>query len=110
MTQLVTTDTILDWLKEKVESRQTIPNDAWLDAGFKLNLLLSSEHLELENRRALVSNLKLKIYQGQEKKNVAACDMEIEASEEYRQLRLQEHRVGRIEEFIKLAKKNASNY
>lgn len=106
----VTTDTILDWLKEKVESHQQIPNDAWLDAGFKLNLLLSGEHLDLENKRAIVSDLKLKIYKAQEKKNVAACDMEVQASDEYRQFRLQEHRVERIEEFIKLAKKNASQY
>ena len=106
----VTTDSILDWLKERTESKQAIPVDAWLDAGFKLNLLLGGEHLELENLRAIVSGKKLAIYKAQEKKNVAACDMEIEADESYRKMRLQEHRVARIEEFIKLAKKNASNF
>jgi hypothetical protein len=107
---MINSDTILDWLKAKVESKQPIPQEAWLDAGFKLNLLLADEHLELENLRAIVSGLKLKIYKDQDKKNVAACEMEVEASVEYRSLKLQEHRVGRIEEFIKLAKKNASQY
>lgn len=106
----ITTDTILDWLKGMVEAKQTIPHEAWLDAGFKLNLLLADEHLDLENKRAVVSGLKMEIFKAQEKRNVAACQMEVETSEEYKQMRLQEHRVDRIEEFIKLAKKNASQY
>ena len=106
----VDTDTILDWLKARVESKQPIPQDAWGDAAFKLNLLLADEHSDMENWHSIVSNKKLKILQGQEKRNVAAADLEIEASEEYRQMKLQEHRVERIEEFIKLAKKQMSQY
>jgi hypothetical protein len=106
----VNTDTILDFLKKAVESKRPIPADVWGDAGFKLNLLLGDEHIDLENYRALVASERLAIYKAQEKKNVAATDIEIEASENYRQMRLQEHRVDRIEEFIKLAKKNMSQY
>ncbi len=106
----VDTDTILDWLKKRVESKQPIPQDAWADAAFKLNVLLGDEHTDMVNYRSIVSNKKLIILKEQEKKNVAAAELEIEASEEYRQMKLQEHRVDRIEEFIKLAKKQMSQY
>ncbi len=106
----VNTDTILNWLKERVESKQPIPQDAWADAAFKLNLLLADEHHEMETMRSIVANMKLKILKAQEKRNVSLAEDEIEASEEYRQMKLQEHRVDRIEEFIKLAKKQMSQY
>lgn len=105
----VTSDTILDFLKEAVESKKLIPPSLWLETGLKLNLLLADEHIDLENMRSLVSNKKLNILKGQDKKNVAAAELEIEASDEYRVMRIQEHRVDRIEEFIRLAKKQASN-
>ena len=106
----VNTDTILDFLKRAVESKRPIQQDTWADAAFKLNLLLGDEHIDLENYRALVASERLAIYKAQDKKNVAAAEMEIETSENYRKMRLQEHRVARIEEFVKLAKKNMSNY
>ena len=106
----VSTDTILDWLEEKVKAKQPIPKDAWSDAAFKLVILLADEHLDLENYRALVAADKLKIYQAQEKKSATAADMEVEAGEHYRQLRLQEHRVQRVEELIRLAKLNMNNF
>lgn len=110
MTEKITTDSILDWLKERVESKKPIPQDAWADAAFRLNLLLADEHVDLENLRSLVSNKKLAIMKAQDKKNVAAAELEIEASDDYRVMRIQEHRVDRIEEFIKLAKKQMSNF
>lgn len=105
----VNTDTILDFLKQAVESNKSIPSELWITTALNLNLLLGDEHIDLENYRSLVSSKKLAILQAQEKRNVAAAELEIEASEEYRQMRLQEHRVDRIEEFIRLAKKQASN-
>ena len=107
---MVNTDTILDWLRERVEAKQPIPQEAWADAGFKLNILLAGEHEEMERLHSVVSNKKLGIMQAQEKRNVAAADLEISASDDYRLMKLQEHRVARIEEFIKLAKKQMSAY
>ena len=43
----------------------------------------------------------------QEKRNVAAADVEIEASEEYRFMRDQEAKLDVVEEFVRIAKKNA---
>lgn len=105
----VNSDTILDWLKQAVTANKKVPNEAWLDAALKLNILLADEHIDLENYRSIVSNKKLVLLKEQEKRNVAAAQLEIEASDEYRELKLQEHRVDRIEEFIRLAKINAKS-
>lgn len=108
MTIKVTTDTILIFLKEAVEAKRMLNPDIWLDAAFKLNLLLGDEHSLMEELRQEVANKKLMTLSLQEKRNVAAAELEVEASDEYRIMRLQEHKVARIEEFIKIAKKNAS--
>ena len=110
MDKKVTTDTILSFLKDCVESKRMLDPKIWTDAAFKLNLLLGDEHLTMEDFRMEVAKKKLGILEAQEKKNVSAADLEIEASDEYRLLRLQEHKVARIEEFIKIAKKNATQY
>jgi hypothetical protein len=107
MEQKVTTDTILNWLKERVESKASIPQDIWLDSSFKLNLLLDDEEHQMEVMRQEVAKGKLDILRNQEKRNVAAAEMETEATDEYRLMREQEHRVDRIKEFIRIAKKNA---
>jgi len=103
----VTVDLILGWLKEQVESRKSIQKDVWLDASFKLNLLLDDEEHFMEGMRQEVAQRKLDILKAQQKKNVASAEAEIEATDEYRLMREQEHKVERIKEFIRIAKKNA---
>lgn len=107
---IVKTDTILSFLKGAVETKKTLNPEIWMDAAFKLNVLLSDEHDLMEEMRQDVAIKKLHILQSQDKRNVAAADLEIEATDEYRLMRLQEHKVDRIEEFIKIAKKNAKQY
>lgn len=103
----VTADTILDFLKEAVASKKNISRDVWLDAAFKLNLLALDEQSTLETLRSEVAQLRLSILKSQEKRNVAAADLEVEATEDYRKMRIQEHKCDRIIEFIRIAKKNA---
>ncbi len=64
----------------------------------------------MEDMRQGVAQKKLDIMKGQEKRNVAAVDLEVQASDEYRLMRLQEHKVDRVEEFIRLAKKNSKDF
>lgn len=103
----VSCDLILGWLKEQVEKHHIIPQNVWLDAAFKLNLLQPDEVHELQIMKQEIARDKLKILQSQEKKNVAAAEMEVEASDEYRLMREQENKVDRIDEFIRIAKKHA---
>lgn len=108
--QKITSDTILHFLKDAVESKKILNPSLWGDSAFKLNLLLGDEHNILESLRQDVAKMRLEILQKQDKKNVAACDVEVGASDLFRLMRLQEHKVGRVEEFIKLAKKNMSQF
>ena len=104
----ITTDLILSWLKEQVEGKQKIQQEVWLDASFKLTLLLDDEEHLMEVMRQETAKIKLEILKKQEKRNVAAADLEVEASDEYRLMREQEHKVDRIREFVRIAKINAN--
>ena len=103
----VSVDLILSWLKEQVESHKLIPQSAWLDSAFKLNLLQPDEVHQLELMRQEIAKMKLEILKRQEKRNVAAAELEVEASDEYRFFREQENKVDRVEEHIRIAKKNS---
>lgn len=54
--ELISVDTILDWLSEQVKHKRPIPPETWLDASIKLNLLKSDENdhlIELEHELAV---------------------------------------------------------
>ena len=55
----------------------------------------------MEDLRLGVAKKKLSLIKAQEKRNVSAAELEIEASEEHRAMKFQRHKVDRIEEFIK---------
>lgn len=106
-----TVDDVIDWVKTIVASKRALNKELWLEISFRLNLLLDDEHIKLEDLRTVVAKKKLDILKQQEgKRNVAASEMEVEASDEYRSLKLQEHKVDRIEEFIKIAKINGNQF
>lgn len=107
----VSTDTILNYLKDAVEAKRQLNPEIWLDASFKLNVLLGDEHQVLEELRQDIAKKKLEIMKGQDKRNATAAEIEVEADDLYRIMKLQEHKVDRIEEFIRIAKANArANY
>lgn len=100
----VTIDTILDFLHEKISSKQSFPPSLWLDAAFKLNVLLGDEtdlYLQLQQK---VANLRMTTLQDDEKRNVSRAKMYVEASDEYREMKRQEAKIDRVEEFIRLSK------
>lgn len=103
----VSSDIILEYLKGLVESKKPIPRELWLDAAFKLNLLRLDEGQLYSKMRQTVAQNKLEIFRAQDKRNVAAVELEIEATDEYRFMRDQEEKLEVIEEFVRLAKKNA---
>lgn len=107
MTEKVTADTILDFLITQTKEKKRISRDVWLDCAFTLNLLGQDEQNKLEDMRSQVAKRRISILQGQAKRNVAAAVLEIEASDEYRDMRKQEHKCDMISEFVRIAKKNA---
>ena len=103
----ITSDTILEWAKKMVEEKKMPSREVWLDISFRLNLLKIDEAQLLHKMRQDVAKSKLEILKSQEKKNVAACDLEIEATDAYRFMRDQESKIEVIEEFVRIAKRNA---
>ena len=107
MNELVTVDSILGYLKETVEQRQIIPPSKWADAAQKLNVLLGDEHDKLYDLQHQVANIKLAHLDEDPKRNVSAAKTKVEATDEYRELRKQEAKCKRIEEFIRISKVQA---
>ena len=103
----VDSDLILNTLKEYVESKKSISREQWLECAFKLNLLRIDEAQLYNKMRQGVAEKKLEIMKGQDKKNVAAVEVEIEASDVYRFMKDQEDKIYSIDEFIRIAKKNS---
>ena len=103
----VSSDLILEHLKSLVESKIPIAREAWLDVAFKLNLLKLDETKLFNKMRQEVAKKKLAILRAQDKKNVSAATLELESTDEYRFMRDQEDKIEAIEEFVRIAKKNA---
>ena len=78
-----------------------------MTAAFTLNLLEIDENVLKNKMRQNVAKTKLEVYKAQEKKNVAAAEMEIETTDAYRELRDQEDKIDSVKEFIMIAKKNS---
>lgn len=100
----ITSDTILDFLKEKVATKSPLNPEMWLDAAAKLNLLLGDEMDTLADLKQKVANIKLEFLERSEKRNVSEARLRTEATEEYRLMKKQEAKCDRIEEFIRIAK------
>lgn len=103
----ITADTILDWAREQVESKNMPSREVWLDIAFRLNLLKVEEAQLLNKMRQSVAQKKLEVMRGQDKRNVAAAELEVEATDEYRFMRDQEAKLETISEFVRIAKKNS---
>ena len=103
----LTTDEILETLKVLVESRKIIPRDEWLRIAFQLNLLEIDEKKLFNQMRQAVAKKKLEIYSKQEKRSVAACDLEVEASDEFKFMRDQEAKIEAISQFVMISKKSS---
>lgn len=99
---------ILEEIKRIVESghaKDLFNNEAWMGLGLELAISKGDETKKLESMRRAVALKKLHILNSQEKRNVAAAELEIEASEEYENLKNQEHLCDQVTEMIRLAKK-----
>jgi len=104
--KLVTVDTILDYLQEAVGEKRPIEPAVFIDAAQKLNVLLGDEIDLLYTQQQKVAQMKYGHLQEQknEKKNVSAAEAYIKTTDEYREMRVQEAKVKRIEEFVRIAK------
>lgn len=106
--ELVTVDTIINWLKTQVEQKNPISPVTYLDAAIKLQALMADETDKLTDLEQQVAQDRLGLLKTQEKRNVSEVKMIVEASHTYKLMRRQQARVDQIEQFIMLAKKYAT--
>ena len=105
--QKITAYTIIEVIKKWVEEKQAISPSQWLDASAKLNILrgdLDDEFFTLESSMA---NKKSDLLNSEDM-TVAKADTIIKADVEYLEMRKIGGVLKRLEEFIRIAKKQAS--
>lgn len=102
MSEVVTTDTIIDFLQVKVEQKEPISPSVWLDAAQKLNVLTGDETDKLYDMQQKVAIKKVSYIEAG--KSVSEAKSLIEATDEHKEMMKQKAKVSRIEEFIRIAK------
>lgn len=105
-----TASTIIEDLKRIVSERKPLNRELWLEAAFYLSLLREDEAQKLNKLNQEVSQLKLEILKGQDKKNVAAAELEVAASDKHLEAKDQEAKIYTMDELIRVAKKNSENF
>jgi hypothetical protein len=103
----VTATLIFNKMQEFVEAKVPVSREAWLEVAFKLDVLRVEEAKLYNRMHQSVAQRKNLIYKQQSKKNVAAVEMAIEASDEYRMMKDQEALIYSIDEMIRVAKKSS---
>ncbi len=93
---------ILEFLRFNVEEKNPLGPDIWLDAAQKLNALISDEHIKLYNLQQKVAKKKVEYIEAGD--TVAKANVKVQASDEHRDARVLEARIGQIEEMIRIAK------
>lgn len=103
----VNTDIIIGTMKSWVEERQPISPSKWIDASAKLNIFLGDENNKLYDLEHILANKKFDLLMDPDMK-VNKANAIIEATEEYRDYRKQNAKIKQIQEFIRIAKKQAT--
>lgn len=105
MEEIITTETIINYLEEKIKHREPVAPSTFVDAAQKLNVLLSDEHAELYRLQQILNEKKAELIgQGE---SVAKAKTLTEATEDFHAYCLQKAYIERIEEFIRIAKLQA---
>lgn len=104
---MVTTETILKAMKAWVTNKEIQSPSTWLDGALKLNILIGDEHEKLFELESQVAKEKFARLQAQNC-SVAKINVEIESLPIYKEYRLQKAKIDQINEFIKIAKKQAT--
>lgn len=100
--EIVTIDTIIDYLKQCVEHKVPVDAHTWTDAAQKMLVLLGDEHDKLFEAESIVARQKLIHIEAGE--SVAKANARIQAEVPYKLARMLKARIGRVEEMIRIAK------
>ena len=103
---LRTIEEILQWFKDSIDGNEIIQPSYWVEAALKLLVLMGSESDKLYAMQQEVAQIRAEML-GESDATVSGVKIKVEATDRYRMCRQQEALLGRIEEFIRLAKLQA---
>lgn len=99
---MVNCDTIIDWIKSQVESKNPIDPNLWMDACSKLIVLVGDETDKLFDLQQEVSHLKtIRI---ENKESVSQAKVYVEATDAFKNMQKQKAKIERIFEMIRISK------
>lgn len=99
---MITIDTIIDYLKECVESKTPVGPEVWLDGAQKMTALLGDEHDRLFDLQQQVAQAKVE--QMEAGATAAKAKIFAEAMPEYAKMQRQRAKIERVQEMIRIAK------
>lgn len=100
---VVTIDGVLAKLEEWVKERHPIDAHTWLQAASQITVLLGGEHEKLFTLQQRVAASKA-YYIKEQDFTAARANIELEASDLYKEMRIQEAKIKRIEELVRISK------
>ena len=98
-----TINSILNKLREMVETRKPITAEEYIDAAFFLNILKNEENEELLKLEVIAKKKRLELRKSH--KNATDATIEYETMKEYENYQRQRMRIEDIKEFIRISKK-----
>lgn len=107
MSEKITVDTILNWLKDQIEQKHPISAEVFLDSASKLNMLIGDEQGKLFDMQQKIARMRNALLETPDM-SVAKAKSIIEATDEYKEARIQEAKIKRVEESIRISKKQAT--
>lgn len=102
MTQEITVDLILNTIQEWVENKQPIDAQTWMDAALKLNILVADNQKTYWDLHQKVSQKKLFYIENGSK--IGTANAKVEASDDYKAMKMEESKIERVAEFVRLSK------
>lgn len=97
-----TVDTVLARLEANVVESAILPPTTWIDAALALTALLGQEHEKLFLAQQKLAQKKAEIVESG--KSVASSNLTVQGSDEWVWMKMQEAKIGRVEEMIRCAK------
>lgn len=99
---VITTDTIINWLQNQVEQKLPVDAYTWLDACQKITVLLGAEHDKLFEIEQRVAQDKVEWIENG--KSAVEAKARVEGSNNFKEARKQQAKIKRIEEMVRIAK------
>jgi hypothetical protein len=95
-------ETIMAWMTTTVQSKQSIPPAQFVEAAQYLVILMSNETNKLYELEQKVAQMKVDLLKEHDKVN--KVNLIVNATDEYKQMKIQQAKVKNIEETIRVAK------